>query len=106
MRAGALNSRVVLQSRTLASDAIGNPVETWSDVATEWADVEAEDGIEAIQMGQVNSRQVVKVTLRYRSGVNDTMRLTHAGKTYEIMSVVNVDQKNRELRLVCQSRPD
>jgi hypothetical protein len=106
MRAGDLRSRVVLQSMTTSTDAIGNPVKTWSNVSTEWADVQAQDGTEAIQSGQVNARQALVVRIRYRAGVVPTMRLIHAGRPYEIMTVVNVDQRNRELQLACAAGSD
>ena len=44
MQAGRLNRRCVIQTPSTATDALGQPVPGWTDVATVWADIRMKSG--------------------------------------------------------------
>ncbi len=73
--AGRLDRRITLQTVVNSRDSIGGPVETWSDLATVWAQVR---NVSAREVGLADQRgAAVKaaVTIRYRSDVADAMRV-------------------------------
>lgn len=48
MRAGALNRRVTIQKRVQGQDDWGQPIDTWQDVATVWANIAGQTGLGSI----------------------------------------------------------
>lgn len=101
MRSGRLRHRVTIQHEATSMNGYGENAGTWSDVATVWAAVEPVSGKEAFSGGQNMATQAVRVVMRYRAGVTPQMRLVNDGITYNIEAVVNRDERNRELELMC-----
>ena len=102
MRAGLLRHRVTIQNLTTAQDSFGDIVETWSDFATVWAQVEDLSGREFFAAAQVNSEIKTRVRIRYMEGVKPTMRILHGTRTLEIISPIDPDGKRRMLELLCR----
>ncbi|MBM4299281.1 MAG: head-tail adaptor protein, partial [Deltaproteobacteria bacterium] len=67
--AGRLDKRVTLQSAVLVRDGHGQPIETWSNVATVWAAIEPIRGREFFAAKQFSAEVTHKLVIRYRSGV-------------------------------------
>lgn len=101
MRAGTLRHRVTLQALEQGRDAYGGPVETWADVATVWASVEAVSGRDFFAARQEQNEVTHKVTIRYRDDVTADMRVLHGGKTFGIVAPL---PDNRRTRLVLMCR--
>ena len=104
LNAGDLNRRVVITQRDSGVDAAGQPVTTWSTLATVWASVKAPAGkAQAERMSADRSTSVVaySVRIRYRTDVTAAMRAEIAGQVYDIEQVVQ-DLAGREYTdLVC-----
>jgi SPP1 family predicted phage head-tail adaptor len=98
-----LNKRVTLQSRSTDQDATGQPLNTWADVATVWAEVNDISGREYLAAGGVQNSAQTKITIRYRDGVVPSMRVLHGDAVYNIEAVLGRDK--RTLLLMC-SRAD
>jgi SPP1 family predicted phage head-tail adaptor len=104
MRAGTLRHRITIQEKPTPTprNAHGEEVFTWSDVATVWAakvDISGREFMEARREGvQISTRFVI----RYRSGLKETMRVTHDSRTYEIRAVLDPEGRRRELHLLCE----
>lgn len=101
MRAGWLRHRVTIQEVTETQNAVGEPVETWADVATVWGSVEPLRGREFEAAGQAQARTDTRVRIRYFSGVAPKMRVVWQGHTFDIVSVVNPLALGRQLELMC-----
>lgn len=84
MRAGTLRHRVTIQRYELVVDDYGAPLhrESWKDVATVWASVEAVSGRDFFAARQEQSEVTHKVTIRYRGDVTAQMRVLHGGKIF------------------------
>ena len=102
MKAGSLRHRVELQKATYAQDGVGEPIETWATYAKRWAAVEPLSGRELLQAQQVNSEATIRVRLRFVSGVTQQQRLLHNSRTLEIVSVIDPQERNAELELLCK----
>ena len=51
---------------------------------------------------QINQDQgTVKITMRWRSDVDGTCRVTYRGQVYAVQYVLNPEEQNRELQLYC-----
>ena len=87
-RIGRMRDRIDILYKTEATDAYGERVETWATLVTVFAMMQqSATSNEAIQAGQETAQQDVRYTIRYRNDVNETNRVAHNGRTYDIESV-------------------
>ena len=85
---GKLDRRITLRSATIAKDSFGEDVRTYSDLANVWAKVDyrgtPKEGEDTEKLTSLNK---VRFTVRYRSDVDATVKISWGGKTYEIEGV-------------------
>jgi SPP1 family predicted phage head-tail adaptor len=94
--------RVTIQRPVEGSaDALGGKPVTWSSVVTVSATILPENGREFYRAQQVIAELTHVVKIRYRSGIDQTLRLKLGKRILKIASVVNVDEAGRELMLHC-----
>ena len=87
MQAGRLNRRCTLQQPGTTTDALGQPISGWTDVATVWGDVRLRSGLESIKAGASVSTVQASIRIRYRAGINAGMRIVHNLTAYNITAV-------------------
>ena len=102
MKAGSLRHRVTIQQLTITQGTAGEVIEGWSDVATVYAAVEPLSGREFWQAQQVAAESQIRVRIRYRAGLDTTMRVIHDVRTLEILSIVDPEERHAELQLMCR----
>jgi SPP1 family predicted phage head-tail adaptor len=102
IRAGNLRHTIVLQARTGSTDAGGGKTGAWADASPEiWASVEPLDGSQALRAMQQGLVTPHRVRMRYRDGVSAEKRVRYGARHFLIRSVVDVDERHRELQLLC-----
>jgi len=101
MGAGKLNQRVTLSGLSAGTDALGQPLQTWVDVTTTWAEVRFVSGIETIKAGRETSTSRASVRIRNMSGILRQMRAQLGGVDYEIVDIIP-DPKRAYLTLICE----
>ena len=99
--ASSLNQRVTIEHLVSGQDAIGQPVQTWTTLATVWADVRHLSGLETIKADAETSVVKASIRIRYRADVNATMRATLDGRVYAIKAVLPGGRK-AWLDLACE----
>ena len=102
MDGGSLRHRVVLQTPTVTQNAYGEPVQSWSTIVTVWARVEPTSGKERFAAMQQQSEIDHRIVCRYQSALSTLAaddRATWNGKTFDIKSVINTDERNIELQI-------
>ena len=103
MRIGKLRHRVQLQHLTQSSqDTYGEPTDTWTKYSDCWASVEPMRGRELEIAQQVNAEVTIKVTIRYNSAVLMTDRIVKGSRNLEIVSIVNPEERNEKMILMCK----
>lgn len=102
MRAGTLNVRVTVQQLAAGVDALGQPVQTWSDVATLWANVRHSSGVESIKADVIRTVVRASVRIRYRTDINAGMRVVAGVQTYNIVTVLPDIGGKEYTDLVCE----
>ncbi len=96
MRAGDLNTRIVIQNKGTGTDAWGQPLPgSWADYATVWANVRHLRGAEAIRSDKPTTAVQASIRIRWRSDVDASMRVLVGDKAYNITAVLP-DQVGRE----------
>ena len=93
MQAGQLNQRVTLQTCAITKDAVGGPVETWSDLATVWANVYDLSGKAINEAQQVGSSVTRRVTVYKRSGLTSGLRVRFADGRLAKVSFVRMPDR-------------
>jgi SPP1 family predicted phage head-tail adaptor len=86
MSAGQLRHLVTLQSQVTMQDNLGQPSTAWTTVASVWADVRYQTGLEAIKSGADVSIVRVSVRMRYRV-VSAGQRVLYDGTVFNILAV-------------------
>lgn len=85
---GKLDRRITLQSASVSTDGFGQAVRTYSTLAQVWAKVDyrgtPKEGEDTEKLTSLNK---VRFTIRYRSDVDATVKISWGGKTYEIEGV-------------------
>lgn len=99
-----MNDRVTLQKRVTAEDAIGRPVDDWSDVATVWSNVRFQSGAEVIRTNAELGVTKASIRIRKRTDVDVGMRVVFKTWTFELKGPPLPDASdNRFAFLVCES---
>lgn len=99
MRAGTLRHRITVQqlvANSPSQNAGGEPDESWTAVATRWASVDPLKGRELIAAQQVNSEVTGTIRMRHLAGATSKMRCVFGSRNYDVLAVVNPDERNRE----------
>lgn len=106
MKAGRLRHRVTIQNFTTTRDASGQPIRTWFDAATVWAEVAPISGRELVASGAVSAEATIRVWMRFRRDVSAASRLLCLnGPIKLILDVVGPpipDGKCTRLEILCK----
>jgi SPP1 family predicted phage head-tail adaptor len=103
-RAGKRDRRVTLRARTPGRDAHGQPIETWTDVATLWAGIEPLRGTQYFAAAQVQTEITARIRIPWQPDVMPTMQVHDiaANVTYDIVAVIDPSLQRRDLELMCK----
>lgn len=102
MRAGKLRHKVDIQYPTETQNTYGEPEVTWTDLATGvWCQIQPLRGREFFESRQFNAEIDARIVMRHRSDVTAKMRIMHGSDEYYVDSVINVDERDREVQLMC-----
>lgn len=112
IQAGKLRHKVTIQTPTETQDEYGQPVQTWATFAEVFASVEPIRGREFFAAQQIQSDVTTRIRIRYLSGVTTKMRVVHTTdhsspatvEEYDIEAVIHVEEKRREMHLMCRKR--
>ena len=102
MRAGRLRQRVTIQDKSVTQNTYGEEVITWDDVDTVWAAVEPLRGREFLDGKQITAEVSTRIRIRHRSGITPEMRVEFGSIVYDIHSIIHIEEREREIHLMCQ----
>jgi SPP1 family predicted phage head-tail adaptor len=96
MEAGKLRHRLTFQAR-----AAGQDLETgedlpgdWADVATVWGSVQPLSSRELLAAQAAQSVATKRIIIRFRPGIEPTMRILHRGAVYDIVGPALEDKES------------
>lgn len=102
MKIGKLRHRITIQEYTVSQDSYGAGIESWADRATAYASVSPISGKELYTAQQLHAEVTTKITMRYMDGITPKMRVFFNSRSFEILSVLNFEERNVELNLLCK----
>lgn len=101
MKIGKLRHRITIQQLTRTPDGSGGYTETWPTFSTVWASINPVHGKELFEAQQIQSNVTHKIRIRYLSGVKSSMRVSFESRIFQIQSVINWEEHDREMMLEC-----
>jgi SPP1 family predicted phage head-tail adaptor len=99
--AGKLRDRVTVQIASGTTNALGETVLAWSNSTSVWASVDGVSAREALLAGQNQVSMSHRVRMRYLPGLTHNMRLSWGGRTLEIISLLEHNNRS-EFEIICQ----
>ena len=105
LQIGRHRQRVTLQDLVEAPDTYGQPIQSWVDVATIWAEVTPLGGREALNVKQVWATASHMVRFRYLGASvvpSAKQRFAFKGRYLNILNVNNVEERNRSYEATCE----
>lgn len=102
MNIGKLRHRITLLRQVNEVNDYGASTQTWKRVATVWADVRPLSGREYFSAQQVQSEVTTQIWLRHIEGIKPTMKVKFGKREFEILSVLNTQERDVSLQLMCK----
>ena len=99
-QAGQLDRRITIQSFTTTTDDFGEVVKSFTTLAEVWAKVEEKRGSEGEDGNQIVATKRVEFLIRYRSDINEQMRIQYNNETYKIEAILNADSRKAFKKIV------
>lgn len=107
LTAGAFNKRIEIQQQTSERDEYGQLADTWTTVRRCWANIKYQKGRELATAAGFIGKVQCQITVRWSPFVfqkshrvvfTDRAQIVH---TFEIEAVINTDQSNKSVALLC-----
>ena len=102
LRIGSLRARLVLEVPAETPDGAGGVRRSFVAAATVWARVETLRGQEGVYAGSPGQALTHRVTMRYRDGVDASMRLRLGSRLLAIRTVFDPQERGRALACLCE----
>jgi SPP1 family predicted phage head-tail adaptor len=89
LAAGRLRHRVTLESLTRTQDAdTGAVIESWVSMGTVWAGIEPLSVRDFLSADSRQSQIVARIVMRPVTGMDETWRVVHGDKVYQIAGIL------------------
>lgn len=99
-----LRHRLTLEELARVTDDGGGFTESWVTVAVLSADLRPISGDERVEADRLVGRISHEVSLRYRAGLVPAMRFSLGARLFHILAVIDVDERRRWLKCLCEER--
>lgn len=97
MQPGKLDREIVIQSYTTSLTGAGQPLKSWSPLATVWANVtnkQDDYDKESFPGDQKTPMERTFFKIRYRADVTESHRISYDGKFYDIIAIKELGRKD------------
>lgn len=99
MFSGKLDRLVTLETNTPSADTHGQPIESWSTIASVYAEKMNPKAVERYVNNQDAGFRTVVWRIRWRSDVDNLDRVTYDSNNYQVKGVTEVGRKHYLLLL-------
>lgn len=107
MKIGPMRDRVTVSNSVTTRAASGQPIETWTDGATIWAEVKGISGRELVASGVEKAESTIRVWTRFRRDISAASRLIvltgpYKGLTLDVVGPPIPGEKGTRLEILCK----
>ena len=103
---GARRHMATIEQMVKGQDAAGGKTETWQTHAQLWVAIVPLSGRERYYSHERHAEATHQITGRYIAGVEPKMRITARGRTFEIVSALNVGERDKSLIIIATEEVD
>jgi SPP1 family predicted phage head-tail adaptor len=97
------NKKITISSKTETQNSFGEKTYTLTAVYSNiWASFEPLIGQEKYSSQQVHPKLTGKFRIEYMTGINENMIITFGTRTFDINSIIDYKEQNRELILMVE----
>lgn len=93
-----MNRKIIIQTSTRDQNAIGEG-HTWSTFATVWASVKPLSGTERFDNEREHAEARVQFNIRHLNGIMPHMRISYDSRLFDIQSIMNWHEGNKEIEI-------
>lgn len=98
IKAGDLRHRITIESASRVSDGAGGASATWTLVAEVWAAIWTRTSDETFAHDRVAGRATHDIWIRHRGDVKPEMRIRSGTRTFDILGVIDPEDRGRWLK--------
>lgn len=98
--AGQLDRRITIERFAETTDAFGQKNKVFTALGNVWAKVEEKRGSEGEEGNQLVATKRVEFFIRYRSDIDEQMRIIYNNETYRIEAILNADDRKAFQKIV------
>ena len=106
MRAGTLRHAGSIEEYTQTVDGFGGVTKVWTEFSKVWCAINPLRGTEKYVSAEKHATATHQVTIRYLDGVEPKMRLLSRGREFEVISVINVGERDKMMQLIVEEDAD
>lgn len=103
---GKMRHRITFQSFVGEQDDYGDPLQAdddnWENKVTLWAAIDPISGREFYAAEQSQSQVSHKIRCRYHSGLTTAMRIKYGKRIFQIISVIDWEERHESLLIMCK----
>lgn len=99
MQAGKLRHKLIIQQQTPTKNEHKEDIITYTTFKEVYGDIQIGQGKEFYYASKVNAEITGAIKIRYLQGVNPTMRIQFGSRYFDILSVIDVGERTREMIL-------
>lgn len=92
----------MIESPSRTQDAYGADIPTWTTWKAVWASIEPLTGRQFLLAAQATLETTHEIRIRWQPEVTAKMRIVFEGRTFGIETIMNVEERDRELVLMCK----
>lgn len=107
MKIGPMRDRMTVSNSSTTRGPSGQPLETWTDGATIWAEIKGISGRELMTSGAEKAESTIRVWTRYRRDISAASRLIvltgpYKGLILEVIGPPIPGEKGTRLEILCK----
>jgi len=102
MKTGRLRHLCTIQMPSQTKDAAGGITKTWTEITKAWCDIRPVTGSEKYMSHQKYATATHEVFTRWIDGINPKMQLVARGRVFEIIAVLNINERDRMMKIIAK----
>lgn len=106
MRAGTLKERVIFDRPSRARDTLNQPIQQWEPFWTCYGSVQPISQSEQLRKAGLVTQTGYIVRTRFAPNISNLYRIRWNNKSLEIVSIIDVGNKHRELEIMAKEYAD
>ena len=103
---GELRQRITFQTTVPGTNEAGETIQVPKDYKTVWAAVQPLNGREYEEAKKLRTQLTYKITIRYATDITNDMSIKFKKSTFNIVDIINLDEKNQFLQIMAYEKVD